>query len=160
MGPSQDTHIFEQDAMKRASSIAALSALAILAAACSKDDVTITPPKDDGAPRIVMFNVDAEPALSAPGGVVLKSWTGMNKGRPIAIVRITTNFFAAHRAQCTKDSVNLQPGGDYLICPVDGTRYRTESGTVATQPPSGGATELRHVAVLFDTTSRSITISE
>lgn len=148
--------------MKRTSSWVVVAAiLTALAAACSnKDDVVITPPKDDGAPKIVMFNVDAEPALNAPGGVVLKSWTGMNKGRPIAIVRITTNFFAAHRAQCTKDSVNLQLNSDYLVCPVDGTRYRTESGTVATQPPSGGATELRHVAVLFDTTSRSITISE
>jgi cytochrome b6-f complex iron-sulfur subunit len=133
---------------------AALTALALLEAACGNGQIGPTVPGDAGVVggNTLVVTLSQYSALASTGGVARVD--GGN-GRPVALVRTSATTFLALSLRCPHEGFTVGVTGSTFYCPAHGARFSNNGTWTGGQRTSS----LVSLASTYDAVTGKVTIS-
>lgn len=131
---------------------AALTALALLQAACGDGEVGGTGPEEVTSGGPLLVRVASFTALSAVGGVAR---VDNGSGTPVALVRTGAATFAALSLRCPHAGTTVNLSGSGFLCPNHGARF-SNTGQWQGGEPTRSLTTLSST---YDAAAGTVTVS-
>ena len=148
---------FLQQAAASVGLVLSASTVASLVAGCETDETNPVAPG-----KTYDVGLAAFPELSAVGGIIQTTVTGVNGSEPVFISRIDSATFVVFSTICTHSGCGVDLPADAAgtcICPCHKAEFARSNGAVLKQPTSGSATDLPRFACAYTASTNVLTIT-